>query len=156
MTNMANIEQEIYQKTPFTNENEKLIVNLMFTVHWLESEEKKFLKKYAITLPQYNILRILRGQSPDCVSVVDIKKRIIDRSSDVSRLVERLRKQNYVSRFGSETDKRLVDVKITEKGLELLEKIQKERKKMPPIFAHLSEEELKTMNFYLDKLRTTP
>lgn len=151
---MANIEQEIYQKTPFSNEREKLIVNLMFTAHWLATQEREFLKKYAITLPQYNILRILRGQNPNCISVVDIKKRMIDGSPDVSRLVERLRKQDYVSRFESEVDKRLVDVKITEKGLILLQTIQKTREEQPLIFNHFSEVELKDMNFYLDKLRT--
>ncbi|TAG05288.1 MAG: MarR family transcriptional regulator [Cytophagia bacterium] len=153
---MANIEQEIYQKIPFSNEREKLIVNLMFTAHWLETQEREFLKKYSITLPQYNILRILRGQSPNCISVVDIKKRMIDGSPDVSRLVERLRKQDYVSRFESEVDKRLVDVKITEKGLILLQEIQKEREKNQPVFSHIDENELKNMNFYLDKLRTKP
>ncbi len=151
---MATIEQEISQKKPFTNETEKLIVNLMFTSHWLEAQEREFLKKYKISLVQYNILRILKGQYPNCISILEIRQRTIDRNSDISRLVEKLRKQGYVKRIESETDRRLVDVSITEEGLKFLEKIRKKRSKEPSIFAHIPQEDLKKMNDYLDKLRT--
>ncbi|TAE72838.1 MAG: MarR family transcriptional regulator [Bacteroidetes bacterium] len=151
---MASIAEEINQKKPFKNETEKLIVNLMFTAHWLESIERENLKKYKITLVQYNILRILKGQYPNCISVIEIKQRTIDKNSDVSRLVERLRKQGFAIRTERENDRRLVDISITEKGIKLLEKIQKERNKEGQIFQHIDEEDLKKINLYLDKLRT--
>jgi DNA-binding MarR family transcriptional regulator len=151
---MASIEEEISQKTPFSSSFEKMVVNILFTANWIEAQEREFLKQYHITTPQYNILRILRGQYPNAISIVNIRNRMLDKTSDVSRLVERLRKQGYVSRIESSNDRRMVDVIITQKGLELLNIIYQERQEQTNFFPHFSEQEAQKVNELLDKLRT--
>jgi DNA-binding MarR family transcriptional regulator len=108
---------------------------------------------YHITSNQYNILRILRGQYPNPATVNLLKERMLDKMSDASRLVERLRVKGLVKRDLSSDDRRRVDVMITEKGLKLLSAIDKLNEKSDTIFKNLSSGEAKKINDLLDKLR---
>ncbi|MFT6176042.1 MAG: DNA-binding MarR family transcriptional regulator, partial [Cryomorphaceae bacterium] len=114
------IEEAIQQKR-FKSEFEKLVVNIIYTSRWLEYEEGKLFRKYYVTLPQYNLLRILRGQYPEAASVNLLIERMLDKSSNASRIVETLRKKGLVDRKECKADRRKVDVIINEKGLEVLE-----------------------------------
>ena len=111
------------------------------------------LKPYNITKQQFNILRILRGQHPKIVNLKLIKERMIDKMSDVSRLVERLREKGLVDRKTCKSDRRHIDVCITEKGMQLLQDMDKDIKKIYDSFSSLSETETITLNNLLDKLR---
>lgn len=119
---MASIEEEIKQKK-FLNPYQKLLVNILFTGSWLYSRHAKLLKPYGLTVEQYNVLRILRGQYPNPCSIQVIMERMIDRSSNASRIVEKLRSKNLASRTESIVDRRLVDVLITPVGMDLLKKL---------------------------------
>ena len=119
---MMKIEDEIKQKS-FKSEYQKLAVNLLFTHGWLVSFQKKLFENHEITNAQFNILRILRGQYPDPVSINILKERMLDKMSDTSRLVERLRVKGLVDRKICKEDRRKSDVKITDKGLELLKSL---------------------------------
>ncbi|WP_035727396.1 MarR family winged helix-turn-helix transcriptional regulator [Eisenibacter elegans] len=145
------IEDEIKQKK-FVNEFEKLTINLLFTSHWLNFRQKDTFKPYDLTPQQYNILRILRGQHPQPVSVSDIRERMIDKMSDVSRLVDRLMRKRLVGRKECEADRRMVDVSITEEGLQLLKRIDNEQD-LSEAVRGLSPEEAAQLNRLLDKLR---
>jgi DNA-binding MarR family transcriptional regulator len=112
-----------------------------------------FLKPYKLTLQQYNILRILRGKYPEAITVTFIRDRMLDRMSDASRLVEHLRKKELVIRTTAGSDRRRMDVVITEKGLALLEEIEKENDQMDKRLATLDEQEVVQLNFLLDKFR---
>ncbi len=114
------IEEAIQQKR-FKSEFEKLVVNIIYTSRWLEYEEGKLFRKYYVTLPQYNLLRILRGQYPEAASVNLLIERMLDKSSNASRIVETLRKKGLVDRKECKADRRKVDVIINKKGLEVLE-----------------------------------
>jgi DNA-binding MarR family transcriptional regulator len=116
-----NIEQAIQQKK-FANPHEKAIVNLFYTYSWLSSRHSQVFKKYGITLQQFNILRILRGQFPKPASVKLLTERMLDKSSNASRLVDKLLEKQLVSRSISPDDRRQVDVIITQEGLDLLDK----------------------------------
>lgn len=146
------IEEEIKQDK-FHSEYQKLAINILFTSNWLSANSTKILKPYGISPQQYNVLRILKGQSPKAISVSNIMERMIDKMSNTSRLVEKLRQKEMIERVTCESDRRQVDVKITHKGLALLEKVNKEMNAFKNIADNLSEQEAKTINQLLDKMR---
>ncbi|MFH1071589.1 MAG: MarR family winged helix-turn-helix transcriptional regulator [Candidatus Glassbacteria bacterium] len=146
------LEKEIKQKK-FDNEFQKLIVNIIYTGGWLNAINSKRLKKFGISPQQYNVLRILRGQYPLPVTVNLLKERMLDRMSNASRLVEKLRLKGCVERAVCPSDRRAVDVIITQKGLDLLAEIDSGAKKFEKHFKSLAKSEAKKLNQLLDKLR---
>jgi DNA-binding MarR family transcriptional regulator len=146
------LEEAIKQKSPFRNQWEKAAVNIIFTHNWMTNQQKQVFKKYGITLQQYNVLRILRGQHPKPISTSDIRNRMLDRMSDVSRIVDRLVKKDLVIRKICKSDKRLVDVVINDAGLELLSLIDSEEH-LKFMARSLSEAEAEKLNELLDRLR---
>ncbi len=146
------LEEEIKQ-TKFKNEFQKLAVNLIFTHGWLMNKQSCFFEKYDLTPSQYNILRILRGQFPEPLSINLLKDRMLDKMSDTSRLVERLRKKDLVDRNICNNDRRKVDVIITSKGLRLLKETDHLDEYLIKIFENISKEEAENINLSLDKIR---
>ncbi len=117
---MARIEEEIHQSA-FKNEYLKAKINIMYTALMLNSELNALLKPYNISMQQYNVLRILRGARPGPTSIKIITSRMLDKMSNASRLVEKLRKKGLVERTLSDEDKRRANVIITQQGLDLLD-----------------------------------
>ncbi|PIW70225.1 MAG: MarR family transcriptional regulator [Ignavibacteriales bacterium CG12_big_fil_rev_8_21_14_0_65_30_8] len=146
------IEEEIKQKH-FKSEYHKAIVNIIFTYNWLIKNHVEILKPFDITLQQYNILRILRGQYPNPSTIKLMKERMLDRMSDCSRIVEKLVKKGLVERNLCKEDRRNVDVLITKNGLALLKKLDKKFETIDKDLIHLNTSEVKTLNTLLDKLR---
>ena len=146
------LEQDLHQSKPFTNAYRKASVNILFTHGWLLEQMKHWLKPYGITMKQYNVLRILRGAKGP-ISTCIVKDRMIDRQSDVSRLVDRMVLKGWISKSISEVDKRLVELKIEDSGLLLLETISGSSNEMDKVFSNLSEEEAASLSDLLDKLR---
>ncbi|MCF8262746.1 MAG: MarR family transcriptional regulator [Melioribacteraceae bacterium] len=147
------IEDEIKQKK-FRSEFEKLAVNLLYTHGWLINKHSQFLEPFGITLNQYNILRILRGQHPNPASINLLKERMLDKMSDASRLVERLRVKGLIDRKICENDRRKAEVFITEKGLETLAKLDNAASEIDNILGRLEEKEAEILNDLLDRLRS--
>ncbi|GAA0539539.1 MarR family winged helix-turn-helix transcriptional regulator [Chitinophaga japonensis] len=149
---MSNIEKILSQKA-FNTEYTKGLVSLIFVGNWMVSRHQQFFKKFDITMQQYNILRILRGQHPKAANINMLKERMLDKMSDVSRLVERLRKAELVERKSCEADRRAVDVKITAKGLQLLKEIDEEIESLEDCLRQsLSPKEAAQLNKLLDKM----
>jgi DNA-binding MarR family transcriptional regulator len=149
---MMELEKEINQKK-FRTPAHKLAVNLIYTYHWLNEYQVNLLKPFDLTLQQYNVLRILRGQHPLPASVKLIRERMLDKMSDASRIVEKLRLKELVSRNTSNDDRRACEVNISAKGLELLNRIDRGEKEFERYFSTLTEEEMVKVNELLDKLR---
>lgn len=147
------LEDAIKQKTPFKSVRQKLAVNIIYTHNWLTDLHKDVFKPYGITPQQYNVLRILRGQHPNPVSTCVIRERMLDRMSDVSRIVDRLVKKDLVIRRTCMEDKRLVDVFISESGMHLLSAVDDLNYQMDQVFSSLTNEEAEQLNDLLDKLR---
>jgi len=145
------LEEAIEQKK-FKSQQEKLIINIIYTYNWLKEYQTNFFKKYDLTMQQYNILRILRGAYPEPLSQKIIKKRMLDKMSDVSRLVDRLVKKKLVTIHLNMEDKRCNNVLITESGLNLLKEIHSELFKFDLLFNDLTPEEIDTLNALLDKI----
>ncbi len=146
------LEDEIKQKE-FKNEYAKSVVNLIYTFNWVDGHTRDFLKRFAITPQQFNILRILRGQQPNPATINLLKERMLDKMCDASRMVERLKSKNLVERQVCEKDRRAVDIIITKKGLDLLTKIDKDMPDYEKIMQNLNATEIKQFNQLLDKLR---
>ncbi len=150
---MPPLHEEI-QQTKFRNERHKAVINIIFTGNWLTSEHSRFLKEFNLSEQQFNILRILRGQAGEPASISLLKERMLDKMSDVSRLVERLRVSGLVERSVCEQDRRAVEVVITKQGLELLRRIDARADEVDSIVSSLTDEELRFLNFLLDKVRS--
>ena len=146
------IEEEI--KGRFRNEYHKGLINLMYTVKQISYQFLQFLKKHKITEPQYNILRILRGAKPlQQVSINYLKERMLDKSSDVSRIIDRLLEKGYIERKENALDRRQKDISITEKGLNLLDQMFDCELKSDELLNNLTVDEIKELNRLLDKIR---
>jgi DNA-binding MarR family transcriptional regulator len=146
------LEEEIKQEK-FKDPAHKLTVNIIFTYYWLVDRMKEALKPYDISMQQYNVLRILRGQGNNPASINLVKERMLDRSSDASRLVERLRVKGLVERVICPSDRRAVDIRISEKGLNLLKKIDEQQNSYPQPFDKLSDDKIEELNELLDSIR---
>lgn len=146
------LEKDISQRS-FRNLNQKSIVNLIYTYNWVVEKIKEFLSAEDITLQQYNILRILRGSFPDPLSTLQIRDRMLDKMSDTSRIVDRLLMKGLVRKNTSKTDKRLVEVYITDEGKTLLAKLDQQNEQMDSVIKGLSEDEMILFNNLLDKIR---
>ena len=146
------IEKEIHQQN-FRNSRQKAIVNLLYTYGWVIEKIKSFLAQEDITHQQYNILRILRGAHPEPLSTLQIRERMLDKMSDTSRIVDRLILKDLVKKSICPTDKRLVDVLITEKGQDLLARLDAKNEEMDRIMGGLSDEGADQLSLLLDLLR---
>ena len=148
------IKEDIKQNKAFRNDYQKVGVNILFTYNWLTEKLKQLVEPYDITMQQYNVLRILRGSHPEPLSTQEIRIRMIDKMSDVSRIVDRMIAKELVSKGLCPADKRLVDVQITQKGISLLNKLKKLELSMDNQLSALSTEEAAQLSLLLDKLRS--
>lgn len=144
------IEDEI--KSKFRNDYQKGVVNLTFTANLLEYHFLQFLKDFNITSQQFNILRILRGfKGPASITI--LKDRMLDKNSDVSRIVDKLFEKELIYRKECPNDRRQKEIEISEIGLELLAKIDVEEQKADSLLKNLTLEEVQELNRLLDKIR---
>jgi DNA-binding MarR family transcriptional regulator len=146
------LEEEIKQ-SKFSSEKHKLVVNLIYTTNWMMYNHTAVLKPFDISPQQYNVLRILRGQHPNPAMLALIQERMLDKSSNATRLVEKLRLKGLVTRNLCEHNRRQVDILITEKGLQLLKIMDKTMENQRKIFDFIKEEDAQFINDILDKLR---
>ncbi|QNL21184.1 MarR family transcriptional regulator [Hyphobacterium sp. CCMP332] len=149
---MAKLEDEIKQYK-FPSQFQKALLNLIYTGNWIAARHKKFFAEHNLSHEQYNVLRILRGQHPNPASIQLINERMLDKMSNVSRLVEKLRAKSLITRTVSSEDRRQVDVKISDKGLSLLAEMDVEIDKLQTSIQTISESEAEHLNQLLDKLR---
>lgn len=145
------LENEINQRK-FHSEYQKARINIVYTYNWLSEKISSIFEESDITTQQFNILRILRGEGKP-LSTLQIRRRMLDKMSDTSRIVDRLVIKGLVRKTLNADDRRLVDVVITTKGKKLLEKIDPYEQQLDQFMTNLSEEETKTLNLLLDKLR---
>jgi len=146
------IEDEI--KGSFRNDYHKGLINLMYTVKHLSYDFLQSLKKHGLTEPQYNILKVLHGSRSECpFSIGFLKDRMLDKSSDVSRIVDKLFEKGYIDRKENPADRRQKDVEITDQGIALLSGMDDCENKADTILKNLTTEEIRELNRLLDKIR---
>lgn len=148
---MRSIEEEIKQKK-FANAEQRAFINLFFTANFLELRQNQFFKEFNISGQQYNILRILKGQYPKSATVKLLIERMLDKSSNASRLVDKLKLKGLLSREQDPKDRRAVKVKITQEGLNLIDRINERMKREGPTLG-ITEDEAIMFSNLLDKIR---
>jgi DNA-binding MarR family transcriptional regulator len=146
------IEQDIQQPN-FRNEFQKMGINLLFTANWLNEQIGKILSEEGVTHQQYNILRILRGSATP-LSTLKIRERMLDKMSDTSRIVDRLISKELVVKNTCEKDKRLVDITLSPKGLDLVDQLDQFNDRIDALLKGINASEAATVNQILDKIRT--
>lgn len=146
------LEEAIKQTKPFESDYQRAIVNLIYTTNCVSAEMKRFLKEFNLTTKQYNILRILHG-AHNPVSIAFIRERLLDKVSDVSRIVDRMTNQGLVIKKPSREDKRLVDIVLSPIGKEKLDAVVTSVDRIDNIIQNLDSKEVEVLNKLLDKIR---
>lgn len=146
------IEKDI-QQAKFQNAHQKAAINLIYTIGWMREKTKCIFEAEDITPQQFNILRILRGSFPQPLSTLQIRERMLEKMSDTSRIVDRLINKGLVKKLTCKSDRRLVDVIITDKGKKLLEKLDLKQDDMDGVLGKLSEKDANILSDLLDKIR---
>jgi len=146
------IEKDI-QQGKFKSSHQKAGINIIYTASCMNLHTSHVLKQFDLTPPQFNVLRILRGQFPKAITVNEIINRMLDKSSNASRIVEKLKAKELIERKECEQDRRQVDVSITQKGLILLAEIDQMEDKFVFGIGSLTAEEAETLSTLLDKGR---
>jgi DNA-binding MarR family transcriptional regulator len=147
-----NLEEELKVKQ-FRNGRQKLHLNLIYTYNWMITQMHTVFKSQGITMQQFNVLRILRGQNGKPSTIQLLKDRMMDKQSDASRLVDRLASKGLVKRESSKEDRRKMDVYISDKGLKLLEQMDPQALEFENFFDLVSDEDVDRVNEVLDRIR---
>lgn len=145
---MGNLSKDINSK--FSNPKVKALINIIYTANWIASHQNEFFKTYGISPQQYNILRILNGAG-EALNVQTIKDRMIERSPNATRLMDKLCAKMYIERMPSENDRRVVKIAITNSGVEFLKAIPNNLN--ATLLKNLNEEEAEQLSDLLDKMR---
>ncbi len=148
------LEDEIKQTKPFKSEVQKMLLNIAFTSSWLNGLIAEKLKPFGISPAQFNVLRILKGKYPECYCNQDITHRMVDKSSNATRIVDKLVEKLLASRTEDKTDRRLVNITITQNGIDLLEQIDAVLDASGNPFNNFNPEKAKLINEWLDELRS--
>lgn len=146
------IAEDIKQEK-FKSEFTKAYINVIYTNSWLNQGHTQLFKSFGLTTPQFNILRILRGQYPEPATVNLLIDRMLDKSSNASRIVDKLEQKKLVVRKQCKGDRRAVDVLISQAGMDLLNEMDEKMDVWEQSNNHLTEKEAEELNFLLDKMR---
>ena len=148
---MGSIDSEI--KSTFVNDQHRFVTNLVFTANWVQNIFTNELKPFDISSQQFNILRILRGAG-DWVVMSELKDGLLEKAPNATRLANKLLTKGLIERRRSEEDRRVVYVKVSKAGLELMEKIdQNESPVQRALQNHITAEEARMVSDILDKFR---
>lgn len=140
-------------QTTFKDDRFKAMINVKYTANWMNTIQNRSLEKYGLTIPQYNILRILRGSKGSSLSVNSIRERMVEKSPNTTRLMDKLIDKGLIERVRCESDRRVVYVMITNEGLNLLSQLDNDLLDSDDFMKNLTEKEAKLLSELLDKIR---
>jgi DNA-binding MarR family transcriptional regulator len=145
--------EEAIKSNKFKNEVHKAGLNILYTAWWLKTLISKELKEYGLTHEQYNVLRILKGKHPEQMCVKDIACRMIEKNSNVPRIIDRLELKKFVRRSASQNDKRETAIVLTSAGINILEIATAKVNKAFESVVVMDEPSANTLNKLLEKIR---
>ena len=145
--------EEAIRSDRFSNARHKALINLMYTSYWFKTHASASLKERDLTIEQFNVLRILKGKYPERICIKEIGSRMIEKNSNVPRIVDRLLLKGLVRRTTSEEDKRETLIALTEKGIYLLDEANETMNKMQSDIFGLDEAEAIVFNELIEKMR---
>mgnify|MGYP006288950535 CR=1 FL=1 len=144
---------EDIKQSRFKSSRQKAALNILYTSNWLNEKTRSFLNEFELTNQQFNVLRILRGSHPCPLSTQQIRDRMLDKMSDTSRIVDRLVKKELALKKTCTSDKRLVDVNISKKGMDILAEIDKKEDELFQSLENLSKQEAEQLSEFCDRIR---
>lgn len=148
------ILEELIKTKPIQDPHQRAYLNIMYTGNWLFNRINNALKPFDLTEPQYNVLRILRGQNGASMSLFEVQDRMIQKMSNVSRLIDKLLEKGWVVRTECKDNRRKVDISITDAGLNILNEVDPSlRAAFDQIDANLTSEDATTLGNLLDTMR---
>ncbi len=148
---MAKIDSEI--KSEFVNDKHRFVTNLVFTANWVQNAFIEDLKPFGISPQQFNILRVLKAVG-DWTAMSEVKDGLLERAPNATRLADKLLNKQLIERRGSETDRRVVNIRITKAGLKLMEEInQKESVIQKALSKNMTAKDARYVSDVLDKFR---
>ena len=148
------LQKEIKQQKPFSSLEQEVVLNVMRTAGSFRKGVSEVLRPFDLTAPQYNILRILRGAPADGLPCSEVGERLVSRDPDVTRLLDRLEKRGLIERGRSAEDRRVVNVRITQPGHELVDALDKPMKEVHEVqLGHMKKKHLKALVELLEKAR---
>lgn len=148
---MAKIDEEV--KTTFENDKHRMMANLLFTANYIQRLFEEQIRPFGVSSKQFNILRILRGAG-DWVNMNDVKKLMIQKSPNATRLCDKLLAKSLIERMRGESDRRVVYLKITKEGLDLLDAVDAhDDGRVLNTLESISAEEARLVSDILDKMR---
>ncbi|MEZ5047378.1 MAG: MarR family transcriptional regulator [Chitinophagaceae bacterium] len=145
-----NLERILRQSKPIGNSYTKASLGLIVLAKQVESQMQAFFKKYNLTFQQFNTLKIIKGQLPNTCNILTIKERMIDKQSDVSRMLDRMQRNGWIIKEFNLTDKRYINVIITDKALDLISEIEPLVQKHVEILNSFSNTEIEQLNLLID------
>ena len=145
--------EDVLQTTRFNDEQHKATLNLLYTAYWLKTNFNSTMKDNGITMEQFNVMRILKGKYPQTMCVKDIAGRMIEKSSNVPRILDKLIAKKMVKKITSKTDKRETLIALTDKGLKQLEEANADMKATSDKTIALSTEDATMLNEILERMR---
>jgi len=145
--------EEAIKSNKFKNEVHKAGLNILYTAWWLKTMTSKELKKYGLTHEQFNVLRILKGKYPGQMCVRDVVCRMIEKNSNVPRIIDRLELKKFVKRSTSPNDKRETAISLTDAGINILEMATAKVNKLFEETIAMNETSANTLNKLLEEIR---
>lgn len=147
--------EEVLKTSKFNDEVHKATLNILYTSYWMRDNMSAVMKDIGITTEQFNILRILKGKHPEAMCVKDIGSRMIEKSSNVPRILDRLVAKELVMRSTSKEDKRETIISLTETGMKTLQTANEALVEINKKTIGINNEEAVVLNQLLEKLRKT-
>jgi len=147
--------EDVLKTTRFNDEVHKATLNILYTSYWMRDNMSSTMKDIGITSEQFNILRILKGKHPEAMCVKDIASRMIEKSSNVPRILDRLVAKELVERSTSKEDKRETIILLTETGMKTLQLANEALVDINKKTIGITNEEAEVLNKLLEKLRKT-
>jgi DNA-binding MarR family transcriptional regulator len=145
--------EALIKQRKFVSPLQKAMLNLIYTYHWQVDQASEIFKSLEVTMQQYNVLRILKGQYPEFVPVGDVKAVMLDKNPDLTRLCDRLEEKGLIERNTNPCNRRQVLLRIAQPGLDLLDRSEPMLYEQAKKLQNLSDEEAETLSNLLDKLR---
>lgn len=145
--------EEAIKTTRFKDESHKATLNILYTAYWFKNHFSSKLKVMDLTMEQFNVMRILKGKHPEAMCVKDIASRMIEKNSNVPRILDRLVAKKYVRRSTSKTDRRETHISLTEKGIQQLTDANALSEAIGTEIIGITNEEASILNGLLEKLR---
>ncbi|MBE2288930.1 MAG: MarR family transcriptional regulator [Chitinophagaceae bacterium] len=146
--------EDAIKSNKFRDEKHKASLNVLYTAYWLKSNFTQVFKACGLTMEQHNVLRILKGMHPEPMCVKEIGARILEKNSNVPRIIDRLVAKKLVKRAQSKQDKRETMISLTEKGIEVIDHARKEIDTYANSLINMNEDDARSLNELLEKMRS--